>query len=59
MWVRFVRVYRDGRGVVLVGLVRFVGGSVNAGLVGGRWLGHLGRVVLCCGVGMCAMWYCL
>ena len=62
MWVRIVRVYRDGRGVVLVGMVRFVGGSVNAGLVGGRWLGRLGRVVLCalcCGVVMCAFWFCV
>ncbi len=46
MWVLFVRVYRGGGGVVLVWLVRFVGGSVYAGLGGGRWFVHVGGVVL-------------
>ena len=46
MWVLFERVYGGGGGVVLVWLVRFVGGSVDAGLGGGVWLVHVGRVVL-------------
>ena len=47
MWVLFVSVYRGGGGgVVLVWMVRFVGGSVSAGLGGGRWFVPVGGVVL-------------